>query len=210
MRRLLILARHGNTFNAGEKVVMVGAREDLPLTKMGEQQAHALGVSLRSSGLRVQRVYAGSLKRTCEFGRLALLEISEPVIISLDPRLTELDYGEWEGLSDQEIVALSGVSALEAWQQRGERPQGISFLPPTDVLEEEMRTFLADISILTGVTLVVSSNGRLRELGRLCGGSQERSWKVGTGKICVLEYIETSWKIVAWDVVPERLAELVN
>ena len=31
----LILARHGNTFEAGETPVWVGAREDLPLTARG-------------------------------------------------------------------------------------------------------------------------------------------------------------------------------
>ncbi len=29
---LLLLARHGNTFNKGDKVVWVGAQTDLPLT----------------------------------------------------------------------------------------------------------------------------------------------------------------------------------
>jgi probable phosphoglycerate mutase len=37
----LILIRHGNTFEAGQKAVWVGARSDLPLTMAGEAQAHA-------------------------------------------------------------------------------------------------------------------------------------------------------------------------
>ena len=40
---LLLLARHGNTFDKGDKVVWVGARTDLPLTAKGREQARALG-----------------------------------------------------------------------------------------------------------------------------------------------------------------------
>ena len=43
---LLLLARHGNTFEPSDKVVWVGARTDLPLTSMGREQAAALGEGL--------------------------------------------------------------------------------------------------------------------------------------------------------------------
>ena len=46
---LLLLARHGNTFNKGDKIVWVGARTDLPLTAKGREQALALGQALAPS-----------------------------------------------------------------------------------------------------------------------------------------------------------------
>ncbi len=63
---LLLLARHGNTFNKGDKVVWVGARTDLPLTAKGREQAQALGEALAPFAPRIKRVIAGPLLRTNE------------------------------------------------------------------------------------------------------------------------------------------------
>ena len=63
---LLLLARHGNTFNKGDKVVWVGARTDLPLTVKGREQAQALGEALAPFAPRIKRVVAGPLLRTRE------------------------------------------------------------------------------------------------------------------------------------------------
>ena len=63
---LLLLARHGNTFNKGDKVVWVGARTDLPLTVKGCEQALALGQALAPFAPRIKRVISGPLLRTRE------------------------------------------------------------------------------------------------------------------------------------------------
>jgi broad specificity phosphatase PhoE len=63
---LLLLARHGNTFNKGDKVVWVGARTDLPLTAKGHEQALALGQALAPFAPRIKRVISGPLLRTRE------------------------------------------------------------------------------------------------------------------------------------------------
>jgi probable phosphoglycerate mutase len=63
---LLLLARHGNTFEAGEMAIWVGARTDLPLTARGREQAHALAARLQPVKPRIERVIAGPLKRTRE------------------------------------------------------------------------------------------------------------------------------------------------
>ena len=103
------MARHGNTFNAGEKVVMVGAKEDLALTEFGRQQAKAVGCVLYGAGIELTHILAGPLKRTQEFARIIVDALGVALRISSDSRLTELDYGAWSGLSEGEIVALSGV-----------------------------------------------------------------------------------------------------
>ncbi len=61
---LLLLARHGNTFDKGDKVVWVGARTDLPLTSKGREQAQALGQALAPSAARIKRIISGPLLRT--------------------------------------------------------------------------------------------------------------------------------------------------
>ena len=43
-----ILARHGNTFNTGDKIVWVGRTEDFPLTQTGEEQAKKVAQFLQT------------------------------------------------------------------------------------------------------------------------------------------------------------------
>jgi broad specificity phosphatase PhoE len=215
MRRIAVLGRHGNTFEAGEKVVMVGAREDLPLTEAGRNQARAVGLALAplcsEFGSEIGSVRAGPLRRTRDFASLILETLALSKQVSIDQRLVELDYGEWSGLSDPEIVALSGsTAALKAWQERGERPVGVSFTPSAEELERETCALLDDLSVQDGLSIVITSNGRLREVGRLLSQDPQRSWKVGTGKLCVLEYVNRSWRILGWDITPERLSEVLQ
>jgi broad specificity phosphatase PhoE len=210
MRRLVILCRHGNTFKAGEKVVMVGAREDLPLTDVGEAQAHAVAGALQAMRVLPQRVYSGPLQRTKEFARLIIEQLGATVEIKIDARLTELDYGAWGGLSDQEITEGWGASVLEAWHLRGVRPQGVQFFPSESELQGQVGALLDELCLHDGVSLVVSSNGRLREFGRQVGkGEGSSAWKVRTGKVCVLEYLGEGWRVLLWDAEPMRLAEVV-
>ncbi len=64
MKTTLLLARHGNTFRAGEPVLRVGGRTDLPLveSKLGT----ALGEYLKQAGLIPDVIYAAPLKRTMQ------------------------------------------------------------------------------------------------------------------------------------------------
>ena len=68
---LLLLARHGNTFEAGDKVVWVGARTDLPLTAKGREQAAALGEGLRPVKSVIKHIVSGPLNRTREHAAIA-------------------------------------------------------------------------------------------------------------------------------------------
>lgn len=68
---LLLLARHGNTFEAGDKVIWIGARTDLPLTTKGRDQAAALGLALAPIAPRLKRVISGPLTRTHQHAAIA-------------------------------------------------------------------------------------------------------------------------------------------
>jgi broad specificity phosphatase PhoE len=211
MTRLAIIGRHGNTFLPHEKVVMVGAKQDLPLTDEGRSQANAVGVALKPLREEIGIVRAGPLKRTREFAQIILdtLAVSKEVVI--DQRLIEIDYGAWGGLSDDEIVALTGShTPLKAWQERGVRPEGVTFTPSPDELERDTKDLLEQLSGQEGVSLVITSNGRLRELGRLLGNDPHGSWKVGTGKLCILKHVGSSWRIIAWNIAPDQLSRVLQ
>jgi probable phosphoglycerate mutase len=210
MKPRLFLCRHGNTFNDGDKVVMVGAGQDLPLTEKGRSQAREIGEALKSSGVAISSVRTAPLKRTLETARVisAILDPSMQPII--DTRLTELDYGEWGGLSDQEIALRWGASVLADWHTRSIRPQGIEFSPSQEQLESEVALLLNEISQQDSSALVVTSNGRLRTIGKLISHDVSQSWKVGTGKMCVLEWHDDAWAIVAWDCAPATLSTVLS
>ena len=145
MRRLVLLCRHGNTFDTGEKVVMVGANQDLSLTAFGREQAERVGRVLGNASISVERVVTGPLRRTREYSGILVstAHIAAPIVI--DPRLLEIDYGDWGGLSDEEIARISGEEALRRWHQDSIRPHDVLFTPSEEALRQECTSFLHDL-----------------------------------------------------------------
>jgi broad specificity phosphatase PhoE len=211
MKPVLILSRHGNTFAKGEKVVMVGVREDLPLTQQGIEQARAVANALVSSRVVPARIVSGPLQRTRVFAEQVKTVTQSEAELEIDPRLTEFDYGAWSGLSNEEIVALSGAEALEAWQERSERPSGVTFSPSIADARADAAGFLSEFVDLRGPCLVVTSNGRLREFGHLLApAATSTSYKVKTGHCCLVVRQGDAWQVVGWDLDPEQLATLLR
>lgn len=209
MNPVVILCRHGNTFEKGDKVVMVGAREDVPLTSRGLEQAKEVGAALANVGVSPSRIISGPLKRTKDFADRVRVETSSSALVEIDQRLIEFDYGAWSGLSNEEIISLSGKEVLDAWQERSIRPAGISFLPDEARARAEARDLLKDLSTGIGCSVVVTSNGRLRELGQVLSASTE-SFKVGTGHSCVLLWDGNGWQNRGWNLLPEQLAQTMK
>jgi broad specificity phosphatase PhoE len=92
----LILTRHGTT-PAGD--VMLGGQMDVPLAPKGRIQAEALRDRL--AGVRIDRIISSPMLRALETAQT----IASGRPIEVDPRLRELDYGRWEGLTYAEIEA---------------------------------------------------------------------------------------------------------
>jgi probable phosphoglycerate mutase len=210
MRSVVILCRHGNTFEKGDTVVMVGACEDLPLTAHGIAQARSVGGALAAVNAIPSRIISGPLQRTKVFAEQVRSETKASASIEIDDRLIEFDYGAWSGLSNDEIVALSGQAALDAWQERSERPSGVTFIPSAERARRDAADLMQEFEALSGVALVVTSNGRLRELGHLLATpSTLPSCKVKTGHSCVVVREEGQWKVLGWDLNPDQLKAIV-
>jgi broad specificity phosphatase PhoE len=92
----LILTRHGTT-PAGD--VMLGGQLEVPLAPKGRIQAEALRDRL--AGVRIDRIISSPMLRALETAQT--IAAGRP--IEVDPRLRELDYGRWEGLTYAEIEA---------------------------------------------------------------------------------------------------------
>ena len=88
---MLYIIRHGQT-ELNSKHALQG-RSDHPLNEAGIQQARDAAQSLRSLGLRFDRVYSSPLIRAVQTAEIVAPNI-EPVV---DERLIEMDYGPYEG-----------------------------------------------------------------------------------------------------------------
>ena len=173
---LLLLARHGNTFNKGDKVVWVGARTDLPLTAKGREQAQALGQALVPFAPQIKRVISGPLLRTREHAGIATDKAGLKASIEIDQRLREIDYGLWEAKSSEEIQAMGGGDELDAWNKTGEWPRSPGWTPPAETIAANAAELAGECATTLGegdAALLVTSNGILKFFLKLVPGAFE-------------------------------------
>src|ERR671939_50067 len=88
---LLYIARHAQT--ASSAVDSFNGRGELPLTDVGREQARKLGQRLAT--IPFAGLFRSPLGRTRETAELIAPGLRHTVLEGL----TEIDYGEWEGLS---------------------------------------------------------------------------------------------------------------
>ena len=203
----LILARHGNTFAPQDTPVWVGARSDLPLVDKGRAQALALGQALEKTACLPVKIIVGSLQRTRQTAAIIAEALSLPTnIVSIDNRLTEIDYGLWEGKSTAEIEALGGGTELAAWNQQNIFPTAPNWYPSESKIIADTNALLSEIQ--DGVSLIVSSNGILRFFARNTVNSVDfPDRKVSTGHLCVMERDASgAWRIRVWNASPETFS----
>ena len=186
---LLILMRHGNTFEAGEVPIQVGARTDLPLTAFGRKQAEAMAHYLLAEGVAPQKIYAGGLKRQKDSAAIIGEKLGCKSVF--EPALTEIDYGAWEGLTGEEIGKKWPKEHLE-WIE-GKWPERIFVGSEADYRGRVEKWLESLRGGSEECVVAVTSNGVLRLF---------QNEKVKTGHFCELHLFETSLKIVKWNKLP--------
>lgn len=214
MNLRLILARHGDTFNPGDRVVFVGARNDLPLTVRGRQQAEILGELLSRSGLQDSPIFCGPLQRTKVFAEIAAAHVTPELRVTIDPRLNELDYGHWAGLTNEEVRARYGDEELYRWSNQSIWPQNAGWPESETQITSEVLSLVDEIKS-SGVTsaVVISSNGRLRYFLKSIPGAFERyadsgQLKVQTGNVCVIHFSTQKDELITWNAVPSNCSAI--
>jgi 2,3-bisphosphoglycerate-dependent phosphoglycerate mutase len=185
--------RHGNTFEAGETPLQVGARTDLPLTNQGLCQAKQMVKYLASEGISPKVIFAGKLKRQTQSAQV----IAEYFGLQFQdaPALTEIDYGLWEGLSSEEIVSkwpkeYAEWNELAKWQShifKGDRDAHLI------AIEEWLNALRKDCE--GKAVIAITSNGLLRFF---------KNEKVKTGHFCEIHLLETGIQICSWNQSPLR------
>jgi broad specificity phosphatase PhoE len=206
----LLLARHGNTFEAGVEPTIVGRGEDLPLTAAGEAQAYALAQCLQRAALQPDLIVCGSLQRTRRMAVIVAdtLRLAPP---HSEDRLTELDYGAWSGLTTTEVKARFGSPEYEAWENRSIMPDNRGWQPESGQLQRDLTGWLATLP-RQGTVLAITSNGILRFVPRVMGISETAleaaRLKVKTGHFCSFSRQDDRWALDFWNADPATFAQM--
>lgn len=208
---LLILVRHGNTFEADQTPTYVGARTDLPLTIAGRDQADAFADAMDKAGLLPAAVLCSQLQRT--------IKHMEPMTRKLgiraatpDKRLNEMDYGTWENKSNAEVDAMYGSDEpRKAWDKEGKRPADAGFTPSEEDIARSIVSLVAELQTNHDddkIVVACSSNGIIRYFLKLVPGAYEAALKngalkVGTGSVSAIDFPRDGKpKVMFWNQKP--------
>ena len=164
------LVRHGQT--ARSKLKAYSGRLDVPLTDEGREQAARAAAALAGTG--IDAVVTSPLVRARDTPQAIADAAAVP--LAVDERLTEIDYGRFEGLDRAGARAKFG-QAFEDWR---EDPFGAP-LPGMETLSaalERARPATADALAASEHPVIVGHQGILRivliALGQLAPGDYFR------------------------------------
>jgi len=141
----IVLTRHGLT-DRSDPEQHLGQGIDIGLSVAGRAQAEALAG--RIGGERFDRIVSSPLLRARETA--GMIAAGRPV--ESDPRLAEMDYGRWEGLTYDEIEGLDA-----AFRRRWVADPAANAAPggeSGDAVAARARSFLADLLAWAGVDAV--------------------------------------------------------
>ncbi len=148
----LCLVRHGQTdWNLEGRYQ---GQSNVPLNENGRAQAHALAWQLQECTFAA--IYTSDLQRAMETA--TILAAPNNLLIISDPRLREINQGEWEGQLVQAIQARYEV----LWQQRSVDPASVRPPGGETVGEVACRVYAAMDDIAArhiGSSVLVVSHG---------------------------------------------------
>ncbi len=158
----LLLVRHGETdWNRDHRWQ---GYTGPPLNNNGRQQARELAARLDGD---IDAIYASDSDRARETAEIVAETLELPV--HADKRLREVNFGEWEGLTRDEIDR-HYAGAFSRWEAC-ERPSPAGVEPDEDMAERVLRSLL-EIAAghAGGRVLVVTSGGPIRAAQAHAGG----------------------------------------
>ena len=181
----IILVRHGETdWNAGE---VFRGRADVALNEIGLRQAELLGEYLGAE--KIDFVYSSPLKRAVQTAEA----IARPQGLDINTvrNLIDLDYGEWQGLSHQEVRE----SYRELYRDWLDTPEQVR-IPGGESLEEvrsRAMPFVEDAVMRCGEGRVVFVSHRVVNKVLICallglGNNQFWNIRLDTGGITRFDF----------------------
>jgi broad specificity phosphatase PhoE len=153
---VLVLVRHGET--EWNRIDRWQGFTGPPLNELGRRQAERLALSLHA----VDAIYSSDTTRVRETASIIASHLRLPVIE--DARLREVNFGEWEGLTREEINERY-PDAFDRWETR-EHPEP----PPGGEADTAMATRVLEVVREIAAkhagqrVLVVTSGGPIRSV----------------------------------------------
>ena len=145
----IILVRHGETeWNVGE---IYRGRIDINLDEVGVKQAELLGEYL--SNLELDAIYSSPLRRALDTADI--IAQYQKVGVQVTNSLIDMDYGEWQGLSEQEVKK-SYQTLHNEWHTKPERVKMLGGESLADVRERAVGVVNEVISKYKGSVALVS------------------------------------------------------
>lgn len=167
----ITIARHAETvYNAGAR--MQGHMAHTPLTRAGIAQAEAMGAALAAHFGQAPDIdiWASPAGRTLQTVAIAAEHLGVDFFdVKTDPRLLEIDVGDWEGRRYADIVAEEGIIVCPDRRVFLRQPPNGEWYP---AIAERLRGWLGDLAPDCDV-LVISHGITLRVLRGLLGGGAD-------------------------------------
>ena len=192
----LILVRHGET--TGESSIRYHGASDVPLSELGEEQMHRVGLSLK--GTRFDNVFTSRLVRSRRAAEIIAPAGPEALVC---PGFDEINFGRWEGLTREEI-AERDPELFRKWQDDPAKfhfPQGENRMGFGARVVRAMDQILAQQA--AGVWLVVVHRGVIASLlGSCLGIDVVKTLEIGLGSSHTLTRHYGTWRAERLDFVP--------
>jgi phosphoserine phosphatase len=182
----IILVRHGQT--EWNRVERFRGRADVPLNEAGLVQAEATGTRIAAEW-KPAAVYSSPLSRAIKTAEAIAKHFDLPV--QIHPGLADIDYGEWQGLTPDE-VRVHWPAALHAWYHQPDQ----AIIPGGETLAQLRSRGMSTVNklsarhaeqtiVLVGHTVI----NRIILLGVL-GLGNERFWHIKQDT-CAINVFET-------------------
>jgi broad specificity phosphatase PhoE len=189
--------RHGET--EGESSIRYYGRTDVPLSQLGRAQMQRVRSTLISQSFLA--AYSSTLSRSAE---AALIVTGGALPVTRLAGFDEIDFGEWEGLTAEQIRELQPALYAQWQERRGEfaYPGGESSRDFHARVARTLRRVLAQAS--PGELLFVLHKGVIRSIVSELLGVDEvhrRRLSVALGSIHILARDHEAWYAEALDCV---------
>ncbi len=207
MSTTLILIRHGETpYNRDRRYQ---GHRDTPLTRKGKRQTEKIALRLRNEPL--DAIYSSDLKRT-EYTAKAINRYHS-LKINILPQLREIDFGDWEGKTHDEIQR-KWRGLLDEWEREPSKikiPGGESI----QELAERTRTTIKKIisTYPNQRVAIVTHGGPIRIiLMDALGLGLDDWWKTITsnGGISIIEYQSNEAEVLLQNNTSHPIKNLTN
>jgi|SRR5450756_364781 len=198
----LYLVRHGETdLNRDRRF---RGMSDAPLNEQGRLEAQ--GAARLLSGLGIGTVHTSPVRRAVETTEIIAGETNAGVVIN--DGLIDIDYGEWQGLTVEEVREKFGEDMLESWISD---PGGFTFPGGESMLDVRSRlepTLLGIVRENPGGTVAAVSHLAVLKVCFIVMMGVESGWfwKLGldNGSVGLFSYKEESgFMLQSWNCLPQ-------